>query len=245
MKTNEIDDGAGRALTRYGEWLRRRRLATEKQIGHCALWVERFLDFRGTRPVETWRDTLRAFIVTLEERRREDWQIQQAARAVTLYCAQFRRSHYTPVSPTADSAGLGHAEMLAELDRLLCLRHYARSTCRSYVAWARRFLRYVDPEGERRPSAEDVSSYLSYLATRRRVASAQRAMKEAVRRSGITKQATVHSLRHSFATHLLMQGTDIRRVQDLLGHRSVKTTMVYTHILQALAPDIRSPLDEL
>jgi len=75
--------------------------------------------------------------------------------------------------------------------------------------------------------------------------SAQRAMKGAVRRSGITKPASCHSMRHTFATSLLMKGTDIRRVQDLLGHKSVETTMIYLHVLQSMAPDLRSPLDEL
>lgn len=76
-------------------------------------------------------------------------------------------------------------------------------------------------------------------------ASVQRAMKAAVRRSGITKPATVHSLRHSYATALLLKGADIRRVQDLLGHKNVETTMVYTHVLQSMTPDLSSPLDDL
>ncbi len=73
----------------------------------------------------------------------------------------------------------------------------------------------------------------------------QRAMRRAVSRSGVAKAARPHSLRHSFATHLLMTGVDIRRIQDLLGHKSVETTMIYTHVMQSMAPDVRSPLDDL
>ncbi|MFH0766229.1 MAG: integron integrase [Calditrichota bacterium] len=73
----------------------------------------------------------------------------------------------------------------------------------------------------------------------------QVAMKSAVRNSGINKAATVHTLRHSFATHLLMQGVNIREVQRYLGHSSVETTMIYTHVVRALNPPAESPLDTL
>ena len=75
------------------------------------------------------------------------------------------------------------------------------------------------------------------------VQSLQRAVKKAIVKCGPHKQASCHTFRHSFATHLLENGYDIRTVQELMGHKDIRTTQIYTHVMRKGANAVRSPVD--
>ena len=108
------------------------------------------------------------------------------------------------------------SEIIQETKRLIRLKHYSYSTERTYLQWIERFLEY-----------------------------ARQTAKKAIRKAGIPKHGSVHTLRHSFATHLLMNAVNIREVQELLGHKNVETTIIYTHVLRDMSKAPKSPLDLL
>ena len=119
--------------------------------------------------------------------------------------------------------------------------------------WLRGALRMKYPGAERAwgwqwvfPSGELSIDPETKVRRRHHVSDAavQNAIKLAARRAGLTKWVTPHTLRHSFATHLLENGYDIRTVQDLLGHKNVATTQIYTHVMQKPGLGVRSPLDQ-
>ena len=118
-----------------------------------------------------------------------------------------------------------------------------------YLKWITEGFRFLDIPLSQAITNEQKSQFLKHLSKSHEdqqvnQASLQRALKEAVIKAGITKQASVHTLRHSFATHLLENGYDIRTIQELLGHPNLQTTMIYTHVASKNILGVRSPLDK-
>jgi len=111
-----------------------------------------------------------------------------------------------------------------DLRRELVSRKYSHKTVKAYIHLNKDFLRFIRKNPDE-ISDSDIKDYLLH--------------------PGVKKQVTIHSLRHSFATHLLENGIDLRYIQELLGHKSSKTTEIYTHVSNRDFMRIRNPLDQI
>lgn len=129
---------------------------------------------------------------------------------------------------------LGQKEINDFLTELAVKKHVSPSTQNQALASLLFYFRFVKNE----ETGEEGRWHLDESLL-------QKAVKKAVLESGINKNASCHTFRHSFATHLLENGYDIRTVQELLGHSDIRTTMIYTHVLNKGASGVISPLDRM
>lgn len=156
-------------------------------------------------------------------------------------------------------------KLLDQVRDAIRIKHYSHSTEKIYVHWIHRFILFHNKRHPAEMGTAEVTQFLTHLGatnctiktlivaqdprsgvTQRHhlhETGVQRAVRDAVKLARVEKRVTYHTFHHSFATHLLQNGYDIRTVQELLGHKDAKMTMIYTHVLNHGGRGVRSPLD--
>jgi len=149
-------------------------------------------------------------------------------------------------------------KLLDQVRNLKRLRHLSPKTERAYVSYIRELILFHDKRHPKDMGVGEIREYLTHLAVEKLVAATrddlkprrhhtaestiQEAVKRSVKKLGIDKHASCHSFRYSFATHLLENHYDIRTIPELLGHKDIRTTQIYTHIIKNKS-FVKSPLD--
>jgi len=134
-------------------------------------------------------------------------------------------------------------KLMDQLHEALRSRHYSRSTEQAYCHWVKRFIYFHNGRHPAEIAEPEINAFLSQHHTHETIL--PRAVKEAARNAGVIKRVGCHTFRHAFATHLLEAGYDIHTIQELLGHKDVSATMIYTHVLKKREHGVRSPVDVL
>ena len=224
----------------WAQWLERAALP-DRQKQSWAITVRWYLSFcrRGRGGVN--HQTARDFIAWAQQTRNpESWQLASWREALRWF---FRTAKAARASGRGESGSASETgpdltaaepdESVGGLDRVWLPEALARKYPRAGESvWPEKQLTWDPRAGvQRRHHLSD------------RVF--QRAIKEAGRRAGLNKRVTPHVLRHSFASQMLEAGYDIRTVQELLGHKSVETTQIYTHVMRKPGIGVRSPLDRV